>query len=85
MIKMIKLNFEDIDQDILLFCAFRYALGRRTYVPSVIERIIIDNWENMPSVTREKYKREIREAIAANRAGDECDSIAWSRLLNLED
>ena len=81
----IKLDFNDIDQDILLFCAFRYALGRRTYVPSVIERIIIDNWDNMPPVTREKFKREIREAINGNRAGDIYDVEGWSRLWNLGD
>ena len=82
---MIKLDLEDVNQDIFLFCAFRYALGRRTYVPSVIERIIIDNWDNMPSVTREKFKKEIREAISRNCAGDIYDVEGWSRILDLGD
>ena len=82
---MIKLDVNDTDQDILLFCAFRYALGRRTYVPSVIERIIIDNWKDMPSVTREKFKREIREALDSHRAGDIYDEAGWARILELKD
>ena len=82
---MIKLDFNDIDQDILLFCAFRYALGRRTYVPSVIEKIIIGNWENMPPITREKFKNEIREALDSHRAGDTYDEDGWMRILDLED
>jgi hypothetical protein len=82
---MIKLDVNDTDQDILLYCAFRYALGRRTYVPSVIEKIIIDNWKDMPPITREKYKKEIREAINRNCAGDIYDVEGWSRILNLED
>ncbi len=81
---MIKLDFNDINQDILLFCAFRYALGR-SYVPSAIERIIIDNWDNMPPVTREKFKKEIQEALDLDRAGDAHDVEGWMRILLLKD
>ena len=82
---MIKLDFSDPNQDILLFCAFRYAIGRRSYVPSVIEQIIIDNWNNMPLETRKKFKSEIRESIDGNRAGDCYDILGWCRILELED
>jgi|WetSurMetagenome_2_1015567.scaffolds.fasta_scaffold228373_3 hypothetical protein len=82
---MIKLDFSNINHDILLFCAFRYALGRRSYVPSVVEQIIIDNWENMPLDTRKKYKQEIREAIEKSCAGDKYDILGWKRILELED
>ena len=81
----VKLDMSDMNQDILLFCAFRYALGRRTYVPSVIEKIMKDNWDDMPSVTRYKYKKEIREAIEKNRAGDDRDVKGWESILDLED
>ena len=37
----IKLDFNDTNHDILLFCAFRYALGRMSYVVGTIIDIII--------------------------------------------
>ena len=82
---MIKLDFSNPTHDILLYCGFRYALGRRTYVPTVIEQIVIDNWEHMPSETRKKYKEEIQEAITKNCAGDKYDVLGWERILKLED
>ena len=82
---MIKLDFSNISHDILLYCAFRYALGSRSYVPTIVEQIIIDNWEHMPAETRKKYKEEIQEAITKNRAGDKYDVLGWERILKLED
>lgn len=81
----IQLNFNDVNQDILLFCAFRYALGRMTYVVGSIIDIFIANWDNMPKSRREMYKREIREAIRTNNCGEKYDIKNWERILELED
>jgi hypothetical protein len=82
----IKLNFNDVNQDILLFCAFRYALGRQTYVVGSICEIMRANWNNMPKSRREMFKKEIREAIKENRAGHEkIDVPEWQSILDMED
>ncbi|HPE06222.1 MAG TPA: hypothetical protein PLW50_00720 [Smithellaceae bacterium] len=83
--KGIRLDFSDVDQTILLFCAFRYALGRSTYVVGTLVDIIGSNWDQMSPLHREMYKREIREAIDRGRAGMEMDVNAWKRILELED
>lgn len=76
----------DVDQDILLFCAFRYALGRQTYVVGSIARIIVDNWDIIPASRREMYKREIREAVEMGFAGSPViDVPEWKRILELDD
>ena len=82
----IKLDFKDVNQDILLFCAFRYALGRQTYVVSVITEIIKFNWDHMHPNRKELSKKEIREAVDKGRAGSELiDVPEWKSILELED
>lgn len=83
--KGIRLDFSDVDQTILLFCAFRYALGRSTYVVGTIADIIGSNWDQIVPVQREMYKREIREAIDRGRAGMDMDVKAWEKILKLAD
>ena len=75
----------DSDAYILLFCAFRYALGRRTYVVSSVVDTIINNWENLATSQRYMFKKEIREAEMANDVGSTYDDQEWRRILNLED
>ena len=83
--KPLKIRF-DVDQDILLFCAFRYALGRQTYVVGSITGIIRDNWENLTKERRAFYKREIREAVEKGFAGSPViDVPEWKSILDLPD
>jgi len=83
--KEIQIDFSDVNQDILLFCAFRYALGRRTYVVGTLVDIIKSNWEHMPKTRREMFKKEIREAIKMDMCGSKYDIEEWEIILKLED
>jgi len=69
--------------DIVLFMAFRYALGRKTYAVSLVVDEIIDRWETLDDVDRTQYKKEIKEAIKEGRAGMTMDVIEWERILDL--
>ena len=71
--------------NIILFMAFRYALGRKTYAVGIIVDEIIDRWETLDDVDRTQYKKEIQEAINAGRAGMDMDIIEWERILELCD
>ena len=52
-----------LDEQIILFCAFRYALGRRTYVSGVVSERLISLNESLSQNEKDKYIREIKEAI----------------------
>jgi len=66
-----------LDEDITIGCAFRYALGRQTYVVdsvcSEIERRVSD----ISVKTRRRFIGEINEAIAEKRAGMQMDVDRW--------
>jgi hypothetical protein len=86
MMKNLKLELSDIDKELMLICAFRYALGRRTYIVSSIAQIIKNNWNNLPVERKEFFKNEIREAIAHNDIGDPfIDKPTWNEILRLSD
>jgi|JTFP01.1.fsa_nt_gb hypothetical protein len=76
-----KLNFKE-DDELVLFCAFRYALGRRTYVVSAIVEIILENWEKFSPERQEQFKKEILEhKKLCGDLGDACDEDSWNRIL----
>jgi hypothetical protein len=76
------LNFKD-DDELVLFCAFRYALGRRTYVVSAISDLILENWEKFSSEKQEQFKKEILEhRELCGDLGDDCDEASWNRILH---
>ena len=83
--KQIQIDFTDVNQDILMFCAFRYALGRKTYVVGAIVDILEANWGHMHPSRRSMFKKEIREAIDNDLAGAFFDVHDWERILELED
>lgn len=82
----IYIDFNDCNQDILLFCAFRYALGRQTYVVGTIADIIKANWDHMPQSRRDMFRKEIEEAIEKGYAGSvNIDVPEWLSILHMVD
>lgn len=61
--------------------AFRYALGRQTYVVSDVVETIIRNWDELSSDVQHKIKIEIEEAISRDMAGHEMDVKQWKKVL----
>ena len=82
----IYIDFEDVNQSILLVCAFRYALGWQTYVVGSIADIIKANWDHMPQERRDFYRREIHEAITRGAAGSVMIDIPeWMSVIHMID
>ena len=77
----IQLNFDDANQTILMFCAFRYALGGRSYATSAICEILKANAKNMGEITKAKYRKEINEALENSRAGGKYEVEEWLNVL----
>ena len=74
------------DFNILAICAFRYALGRRTYITSEVAGILgayINHLDERSLVViLEDYKRTYEsEQLGLNHAfGDKCDRDTWVKL-----
>jgi hypothetical protein len=84
--KNFKLDLSDTDQEIMLICAFRYALGRQSYIVGSVAQILKTNWNNLPKERKSFFKNEIREAIANDRIGDKfIDKPTWNEILRLSD
>lgn len=64
----------------VLFWAFRYALGRRTYAVEDVAAWIVFQAEKLSPGTRELMDKEIAEAIENDRAGMEMDVHTWLRV-----
>ena len=73
------------DQRDILICAFRYALGRCTYITHTVAEAIKHAWPQLSAHDRELYQREIRQAIEMDRAGHSCDVASWESILKLDD
>jgi hypothetical protein len=70
----------DFNED-TLFCAFRYALGRRSYITHNIADQLIKNWHLLHKNTQEQIVNEIAKAIENNRAGDNIDEQIWLQVI----
>lgn len=77
------MKVETLDDQITLSCAFRYALGRRTYVVSSVVETILDNWDNLPQNDKDRYKREIQDHLRElGDLGDKCDFEEWTKIIS---
>lgn len=64
----------------IMFYAFRYALGRRTYAVYDVSQFLIKNQKFLHKNTKNKIIEEIQEAIDANNIGMEMDELEWLQL-----
>ena len=73
----------DLEQFIII-ASFRYALGRRSYAPSILVSFLKKNWSKINEIDRTLIKKEIRESIEKGQAGDpSIDVYEWETVLRL--
>lgn len=68
-------------QDHLILCAFRYALGRCTYVVSEVAEHIMEHWDDINPHFQHLIKSEIKDAIEHGTAGMAMDVEVWQNLV----
>lgn len=68
------------DPELVLLSAFRYALGRSTYIVSTIVDDVITNWNELDIYSQERIQKEIRES---DYLGMDCDETEWQKILDL--
>lgn len=71
----------DLNEDIAIVCAFRYALGRMTYVVDSVASEIERNIERISTKSLRLIKKEISDALVKNMAGMKMDGDRWHTCL----
>ena len=71
------------EQD-LLVCSFRYALGRRTGMPSIIAGYLREDWDKLNGWQQKQIHDDIKHATEHGLAGDDCDVQTWKSILLLK-
>ena len=71
------------DGELILMCAFGYALGRKTYVVSTVVDLIIREWPNLKPFLKKFFRDDINKAIQTGYAGMNMDVAQWQRILDL--
>ena len=66
--------------NLLAFSAFRYALGRQTYIVRDTVELLARQRDHLTDSRRSLMVREIQEAVDAGRAGGRGDARMWLRL-----
>jgi hypothetical protein len=68
----------------MLLCAFRYALGRQTYIVSECCDWLKLYWVKMPEGWQKQIHDDILHAIEKGYVGHQCDINSWSEILKLK-
>lgn len=66
-----------VDTQLLYIAAFRYALGRSSYITAAISDIIRDN---IAVLTENTVKLMIKEIQECENLGMDCDKEVWQYL-----
>lgn len=72
-----------LEDGIILNCAFRYALGRQSYVVGVLVNTLIKNFRKINIHDRTRIANEIEKAINERLAGSKYDVVEWRRVMHL--
>ena len=74
-----KIDITKNDFGLMCICSVRYALGRRTYMPSEVIRLVIKYLDNIDENTLYCIERDVRQYGLFDKSayGDECDQRDW--------
>ena len=75
-----ELKLNRMDFRLLILSAFRYALGRMTYIVPVVANVIGESKDRLDSQAIDLIIKEIEEAEKRDGLGMECDIDVWLKL-----
>ena len=67
------------DKELIYFCAFRYAFGRRTYTTEIVSSFIRFRVRYLSTDVLELLMKEL-DIPSETYPGDECDKNSWNKL-----
>lgn len=73
------------DNELILLCAVRYAMGRRSYIVSDAQRWAVERWETLGPQARTVLLRDLKEALEREKEypgslGMTMDVVGWQKL-----
>ncbi len=68
--------------DRLSIAATLYAVGRKTYVTSIVSANLRAEWATLSQAARLRIVRIVDDALEGGRAGMDCDADEWRRVLD---
>ena len=80
--------------DLMVTAAFRYCLGRRSYIVSVCVDWLIEQWPNFEENVKDAIQRDLEDELkrddqarergsTSRPLGDDCDRQEWKRVRQL--
>jgi len=76
----------DIDEEdfgTLCICALRYCHGRRTYMPSLVQRIVMAHFKDLSDRTLKVIADDEQFQSDMNLFGDLCDKVDWKNFYQI--
>ena len=74
----LELTMHEDDVWLLFLAAFRYATGRRTYMPDTIPKLILANKDKLTAWQRKQLADEVHKYKEDyGDLGDKCDEFTW--------
>ncbi len=68
------------DLRVLMICAFRYSLGRKTYMPGLVTELIRNNSKIFNKQDWKVFLEDIEFHRNFNNLGDDCDVATWNKF-----
>jgi hypothetical protein len=68
------------DLRLLIIAAFRYSLGRRTFMPSIVTELIINNYKLFNDQDWKNFIEDINYQKNLHDLGDNCDIETWNNF-----
>ena len=72
-----KIDIEQTDFATLCICALRYCHGRKTYMPSLVQKIVGNHLKEMTERDIKVLIDDCNFQRVMNLYGDECDKVDW--------
>ena len=77
---MDKINISQEDFETLCICALRYCHGRRTYMPSLVQRIVSEHFSDLSDKALAIMAQDKSFQSHMDLWGDQCDKADWLRF-----
>ena len=77
----IDINQEDFGT--LCVCALRYCHGRRTYMPSLVQSIVMAHFDDLSDRDLKVIAEDEQYQSDMNLFGDMCDKVDWKNFYQI--
>lgn len=78
-----KIDISQEDFGTLCICALRYCHGRQTYMPIIVQNIVMGHFKDLSDVALEIIADDEQFQSDMNLFGDMCDEVDWKNFYQM--